>query len=141
MIKFKKTHPDAQLPSKGRINDTGYDVSAVESKIIPAGGSAVVSVGLQFAYIDPDFWVRIGSRSGLGFKHGIVSFPGVIDSEYRGDAGIKLFNLTDDPYTVTKGERIAQLIIHRRYASDIEWSDTIHETVRGASGFGSSGTH
>lgn len=135
---FKRTHPNAVIPDKKRETDSGFDVYSVEDKIIPARGSAVVEVGLLFAYITPNFWVRVEGRSGLGWKHGIVPQNGIIDNEYRGDASIKLYNKTDVDYKVVKGDRIAQFVVYPAikagaYEGDVEDSD------RGALGFGSSG--
>lgn len=84
-IKFKKIHPDAKLPTQNNsqtdgTSDTGWDVYAVEDKIIPAKGSAVVDNGLQFAFITPGYWVKVEGRSGMGFKHGIMPHGGIIDN-------------------------------------------------------------
>ena len=89
IIKFKKTNPDAVLPKRNHDNrdgtgDTGYDVYSVEDKVIPARGSAVVDVGLEFAYIEPHYWVKIEGRSGLGFKHDIIPHGGIVDNAFRG---------------------------------------------------------
>jgi dUTP pyrophosphatase len=143
MIKFLKTHPDAVLPKKNNpdpsIGDSGYDMTAVEETIIPARGSAVVPVGLTLAYLSPEFWVRIESRSGLAFKHNITAFNGIIDNPYRGDLGVKLFNHSDVDYVVKKGDRCAQLVIYPLVHMTADWSDSVSETSRGAKGFGSSG--
>jgi deoxyuridine 5'-triphosphate nucleotidohydrolase len=91
VLRFKKTNDKAVLPQKNHADDTGLDVTSVEDVTIPARGSAVVDVGLKFAYIEPGFWVKVEGRSGLGFKHGILPHPGIIDEGYRGDAGVKLY--------------------------------------------------
>ena len=105
---------------------------------IPAKGSAVVDVGLKFAYISFGFWVKVEGRSGLGFKHGIFPHPGIIDQGYRGDAGIKLYNFTDKDYEVKAGDRIAQFVVYRNYTVETSESEII-ESQRGEKGFGSSG--
>lgn len=138
ILKFEKTHPDAKLPTKNHENDTGYDVYSVEDKIIPARSSSVVNVGLKFADIPEGYWIKVESRSGLGFKHGIMAHPGIIDNGYRGDAGIKLYNNTDTDYTVHAGDRIAQFVIYMNFYMGVEWGQT-QETSRGEKGFGSSG--
>jgi deoxyuridine 5'-triphosphate nucleotidohydrolase len=138
VLKFEKTHPDAQLPSKNHNEDTGYDVYSVEEKVIPARSSAVVNVGLKFAYIPEGYWIKVESRSGLGFKHGIMAHPGIIDNGYRGDAGIKLYNNTDNDYTVNKGDRVAQFVIYFNISMPVDWGK-VEETSRGDKGFGSSG--
>jgi len=137
-LKFKKTNANAKLPTKNNESDTGFDVYCVEDKKIPARGSAVVDVGLEFAYITPGYWVRVEGRSGMGFKHSVSPHPGIIDSGYRGNAGIKLYNNTDIEYEVWTGERIAQFVVYKNYDVSIEEGDTV-ESDRGASGFGSSG--
>jgi deoxyuridine 5'-triphosphate nucleotidohydrolase len=137
-LKFKKTNANAKLPTKNNESDTGFDVYCVEDKHIPARGSAVVDVGLEFAFISPGYWVRVEGRSGMGFKHGIAPHPGIIDSGYRGNAGIKLYNNTDTDYEVKSGDRIAQFVVYKNYDVAVEEGDTV-DSDRGASGFGSSG--
>lgn len=138
MITFEKTHEDAKLPQKNHNNDTGYDVFCVESKVIPARGSAVVDVGLKFANIPQGYWIKVEGRSGLGFKHGILPHPGIIDNGYRGDAGIKLYNMTDKDYQVTAGDRIAQFVLYPVITAEVAFGETT-QTSRGEQGFGSSG--
>jgi deoxyuridine 5'-triphosphate nucleotidohydrolase len=137
-LKFEKTHDLAKLPTKNHESDTGYDVYSIEDKVIPARGSAVVSVGLKFASIPDGYWVKVESRSGLGFKHGIMAHPGIIDCGYRGDAGVKLYNLTDNEYQVKSGDRIAQFAIYLNFSMPVEWGN-VEESTRGDKGFGSSG--
>ena len=149
-IRFKKTHPDAVLPSSNSdstsTGDTGYDLTAVEDVLIKSASSAVVPVGLTLAYIEPGYWFRIEPRSGLGFKHGIQPHLGVIDNEYRGDMGVKLYNFnciqhntTLSNYQVKKGDRIAQLVVYRLFKPIMKWADEVEETARGEQGFGSTG--
>lgn len=143
ILQFIKVHPDAQLPKRNNnqplVGDTGYDVFSVEDAVVPARGSVVVDVGLEFAHITPGFWVKVEGRSGLGFKHGILPHPGIIDNAYRGNCGIKLNNSTDKDYIVNKGDKIAQLVVYRLIEPNIEFTDTKQETTRGEKGFGSSG--
>jgi len=140
VLEFIKTHEDAVLPTKNHVNDTGYDVYSTESVCIPAHGSNIVPVGLQFAYIPEGYWVRVESRSGLGFKHGIMAHPGIIDNGYRGDAGIKLYNLTENDYTVSRGDRIAQFVLYPLISNmAVGFTDVATESDRGDKGFGSSG--
>tara|TARA_R110002020_G_scaffold137052_1_gene305722 strand:+ start:13310 stop:13732 length:423 start_codon:yes stop_codon:yes gene_type:complete len=138
VVRFKKTNINAVLPTKNHYNDTGLDVTSVEDKLIPARGSAVVDVGLKFAFIDPGFWVKVEGRSGLGFKHGIIPHPGIIDQGYRGDAGVKLYNNTDKDYEVKSGDRIAQFVVYKNYIVEVSEGD-IMKSKRGEKGFGSSG--
>lgn len=137
-LKFEKTHADAVLPTKNHDSDTGMDVTAVEDFIIPGNGSTVVDVGLKFAFIEPGYWVKVEGRSGLGFKHGIMPHPGIIDQGYRGSAGIKLYNLTDKDYEGKAGDRIAQFVVYANYPIDVTEGNVV-ESDRGEKGFGSSG--
>ena len=158
-VKFKKTHVDAKLPERNHGNirndrmsgllraeidvsgthDTGYDIFAVESVTIPAKKSKVVPVGLQLAFITPGYWIKIESKSGLGFKHGLMCHPGIIDNQFTGDMGVKVYNFSDKEYTFNKGDKVAQLVAYPLIDMKIEETDTINKTSRGEKGFGSSG--
>lgn len=142
-IKFKRTHPDACLPSANNtedsLGDSGYDLTSVQAVTIPAKGSAVVPVGLTLAYVKPGWWFRIEPRSGLGFKYNIQPHLGVIDNGYRGDLGVKLYNFGDKDYEVLIGDRVAQFVVYPLIQPVCEWADEVEESDRGVSGFGSSG--
>lgn len=142
-VKFVKTHSDAKLPKFNiedpLTGDIGADLYSVGGGVVPAHGSAVIPVGLTVAYIEPGYYFVISPRSGLGFKHGIQPHLGRIDNQYRGDLGVKLFNLSDTPYVVNPGDRIAQIEFHHLVQPIMEWSDEVSDTERGAGGFGSSG--
>tara|TARA_R110002050_G_scaffold300427_3_gene469742 strand:- start:2306 stop:2761 length:456 start_codon:yes stop_codon:yes gene_type:complete len=148
VVKFVKTHPDAQLPrannSEIGTGDSGYDLVAVEDTLIKPysvgrSGSGIVPVGLTLAYIEEGFWFRIEPRSGLGFKHHIQPHLGVIDNGYRGDLGVKLYNFGHEQYNVKKGDRIAQFVVYPLIHPQCEWAEEIVESDRGDKGFGSSG--
>lgn len=147
-VKFIKTHEDAVLPNpKHRLEysngankgDTGFDLTSVEEVLVPAKGSALVNTGLKLASMPPNIWCAIAPRSGLGFKHGIQPHLGIIDNGYTGDLGVKLYNLSDVDYKVSKGDRVAQLIFYPLITPFAEWTDTADQTDRGENGFGSSG--
>jgi len=138
ILKFEKTNELAKLPTKNHESDTGYDVYSVESVVIPARGSGVVNVGLKFAYIPEGYWVKVESRSGMGFKHSVLAHPGIIDNAYRGDAGIKLNNFSDVDYVVNVGDRVAQFVVYMNIHMPVEWGKA-EASDRGEKGFGSSG--
>jgi dUTP pyrophosphatase len=156
-IKFKKTHKYAQLPTtnthapkpigfsganampESGIADSGYDLYSVEDIRIHPHKSAVVGIGLTLAYITPGYWFRIEGRSGLGFKHGIQPHFGIIDNQYRGDLGVKLYNLSDVPYDIKSGDRIAQMVVYKLYEPIVGWSDEVSSSGRMDAGFGSTG--
>jgi len=143
-ILFLKTHPDAQLPVRKHEDlasgDSGYDIFAVEDKVIPARSAEIVSTGITLADMPPGIWIRIESRSGLAFKHNVHAFNGIIDNNYRGDLGVKLINHSDTAYEIKKGDRIAQLVLYPLVVVlRTEWTGSVNNTTRGASGFGSTG--
>lgn len=137
-MKFFKTHAEAKLPLKNHSDDAGWDVFSVEDKTIPAKGREVINVGLKLAYLEPGYWLRVASRSGLSFKNGILAHPGVIDNGYRGELGVLLYNHDNTDHTVKRGDRVAQLVVHFNVDLDVEWGN-IESTERGEKGFGSSG--
>lgn len=141
-VKFLKTHEDAILPKVNNnawaTGDSGYDIFCVEDVTIPARGTTVAPVGITVADISPGYWFRIEPRSGLGFKHNIQPHLGVIDNQYRGDLGVKLYNFSDKDVTIEKGKAVAQFVVYPLVQVDVDWSDEVTETDRGAKGFGSS---
>lgn len=100
-----------------------------------------IPTGLAFA-IPQGHEGQVRARSGLARKHGIalVNAPGTIDSDYRGEVQVLLINLGQEPWTVQPGDRIAQLVVARYERVDIEESEPLDATERGAGGFGSTGT-
>ncbi len=137
-MKFFKTHNDALLPAKNHKDDAGWDLFSVEDVLIPANSRVTVPVGLKLAYLEPGYWIKVSSRSGLSFKNGIIAHPGVIDNGYRGDLGVLLYNLSKEDYQVKKGDRVAQLVLQFNIEIDSEWGE-VEATQRGEKGFGSSG--
>lgn len=153
-VKFVKTHPDAQLPKRSHesyvrtegvglvqliTGDTGYDVFSVEDVVIKSRGSSVVKTGIDVAFVDPGYWFLVLPRSGLGFKYGLQPHIGVIDNSFRGNCSVKLYNFSEEDYTIRKGDRIAQLVFYPLIEANIEWAESISPTNRGEKGFGSTG--
>lgn len=142
-ICFVKTHENARLPQRNNneplIGDTGYDIYAVEDVNIRPHSTITVPIGLDIGFIQKGYWIRIESRSGMFFRHGITAFPGVIDCSYRGKLGAALINNTDTPYMVRAGDRIAQLVVYKLIEPEVCWVESKDETSRGDKGFGSSG--
>ncbi len=101
---------------------------------------ALVPTGLRIE-IPPGFEAQIRPRSGLALKHGmtLVNTPGTIDSDYRGPLGVILINLGDKAFTISHGDRIAQLIVAPVVQAEFKLSDGLSETTRGVGGFGSTG--
>ena len=143
-IGFVKNHQDAKLPSCNHTDamtgDTGYDLYCTESSYIQPKTSSVIDVGLTVGYIEPGYWFQIQPRSGLGFKKGIQPHLGVIDNQYRGSLAVKLYNFSNNPVAINKGDRIAQIVVHRLNHVEMQFVDNVSETTRGSSGLGSSGS-
>lgn len=112
-----------------------------EAVTIPAGGRAVIPTGLAIALPSADFVALVFARSGLGIKHGVApaNCVGVIDSDYRGEVMVGLQNSGKEDYTVSPGDRIAQLMITPVVQAQLRLVDQLDETERGAGGFGSTG--
>ncbi len=141
-IKFIKTHEDAKLPQKNNpdplTGDAGFDLFAVETINIQPGGSGIVPVGLKLGFVTPGYWFRIEGRSGLGFGKGLQPHFGIIDNGYRGDLGIKIYNLSDKWQKIEAGKGVAQLIPYKMYPCEVAFTDEATESTRGEKGFGSS---
>ena len=107
---------------------------------VPARGRALVPTGLV-VLLPPLYEAQVRPRSGLALKHGItvLNTPGTIDSGYRGEIGVILFNSSDIDFQVKKGDRVAQVVIAPVTQPVIEEAQEIDETDRGAGGFGSTG--
>ncbi|WP_417589449.1 dUTP diphosphatase [Pararhodobacter oceanensis] len=100
----------------------------------------LVPTGLRVA-IPQGYEMQVRPRSGLSLKHGISmpNTPGTIDSDYRGPVGVPMINLSDTPYTIAHGERIAQMVVAPVVQAAFVLAETLDETARGAGGFGSTG--
>ena len=138
-IPIKKLHPEAVLPTyaHGPQEDAGLDLRAVEAVVLEPGIAQAVPTGLAIE-LPPGYEAQVRPRSGLALRHSLTVNFGTIDPGYRGEIRVVMFNLGRAPYTVEKGDRIAQLIIARYEA--IQWREgELGESARGAGGFGSSG--
>lgn len=133
---------DLPLPRQFSRAAAGYDLSAAvrEPMVLPPGSYRVVPTGVRVA-LPEGFEAQVRPRSGLAARHGIglLNSPGTIDSDYRGEIHVILFNFGTEPFTIRRGERIAQMIVARVEA--IEWTvvDTLESTERGEGGFGHTG--
>ena len=119
----------------------GYDVASCEADLVLAPGERrAVGTGLVFE-IPEGYEMQVRPRSGLALKHGITlpNAPGTIDADYRGELKVILQNGGNEPFTVRRGERIAQLVFARHEAPVLLETDGVGETARGVGGFGSTG--
>ena len=106
--------------------------------MVPARGKALIGTGLAFA-IPTGNYGRIAPRSGLAAKNSIDVGAGVIDSDYRGEVKVLLFNLSDVDFTINEGDRCAQMIIEKYTMTQLEEVQDLSDTARGEGGFGSTG--
>ena len=102
---------------------------------------ALIPTGISILLPGPEYGAFLFARSGLASKHGIAlaNSVGVIDSDYTGEIKVALVNLSNEEYTVTNGERIAQMVILEVVKADFKVTDRLDDTQRGAGGFGSTG--
>ncbi|MBQ2488235.1 MAG: dUTP diphosphatase [Bacteroidales bacterium] len=135
-------HSKHALPAYGTIASAGMDLRASleEDVVLQPMGRELVPTGL-FIELPVGFEAQIRPRSGLAIKHGItvLNSPGTIDADYRGEIKIILANLSNEPFVVKDGERIAQMVVARH--EQVEWIEveTLEDTERGAGGFGHTG--
>ena len=130
------------LPSYATALSAGMDLRASLDAPITLGPleRALVPTGL-FIALPPGFEAQVRPRSGLAAKHGItvLNTPGTIDADYRGEIKVILVNLSNTPFEIVPGERIAQMVVARHERVEWEEADSLDETARGAGGFGSTG--
>ena len=130
------------LPSFATVNSAGVDLRANSANPTTLGPleRTIIGTGLKMA-LPEGFEAQVRPRSGLAAKHGlsVINAPGTIDADYRGEIGVILVNLSNEPFTIQPGERIAQLVIAKY--EQVRWNlqDTLDTTERGAGGFGSTG--
>jgi dUTP pyrophosphatase len=130
------------LPAYATPGAAGLDLAAAvtEPVVIPPGGRAIVPTGLTIA-LPMGFEAQVRPRSGLAARAGVtvLNTPGTVDSDYRGEIQVILINLGEAPFKVSRGERIAQLVVAP--VTQLAWqaTDRLPETARGAGGFGSTG--
>jgi dUTP pyrophosphatase len=136
---------DLPLPTRGSAGSAGFDLRAAsdgELSLAP-GARALIPTGYVLE-IPAGFEGQVRPRSGLALKHGVTvaNAPGTIDSDYRGEVGVILINLGAEPFSIRRGDRIAQLVIAP--VAEVEWDealagDELESTERGTGGFGSTG--
>lgn len=148
VLQIKVLRASATLPAYQSDGAAGLDLAACLDD--SAGGAitiapsqiVVVPTGLALA-IPPGYEGQVRPRSGLASKHGVTlpNAPGTIDSDYRGELKVPLINLSREPFTLSHGQRIAQLIIAAVSRAELRVVNDLDGTARGQGGFGSTGTH
>jgi dUTP pyrophosphatase len=132
------------LPAYQSAEAAGLDLLAAVSEdapvILAPGKYALVPTGLSIA-LPPGYEAQVRPRSGLAAKHGVtvLNAPGTVDADYRGEIGVPLINHGDVPFTIRRGERIAQMVIASVVQAELFPVTTLSATARGTGGFGSTG--
>ena len=141
-ILIKKTNKEVITPKYKTDGSSGVDLSAFLEKkvVIKPNSSELIPTGLQVA-IPEELEIQIRPRSGLAAKEniGVLNSPGTIDSDYRGELKIILFNHGKEDFIINNGDRIAQMVLVPIVKMEFEEVDSLPNTVRGQGGFGSTG--
>ncbi|HNQ44463.1 MAG TPA: dUTP diphosphatase [Candidatus Cloacimonadota bacterium] len=142
IVKLKKLTPQALIPQRMTPHASGYDLFACLERplSIPPGQRSCVPTGIAVE-IPPGYEGQVRPRSGLALKlgMGILNSPGTIDADYRGEIGVILINLGNDPVDITPGMRIAQLVFNPVVYPEMLESDELSPSHRDSGGFGHSG--
>ena len=146
-LKIKAVSPkigrELPWPQRATAGSAGMDLAACMDEAVTIAPRQLVRIptGIAIALPGPEYVALVYARSGLGIKHGVSlsNGVGVIDSDYRGEIQVGLTNLSDVPYTVQPGDRIAQLVVTPVVLPEVELAVELDDTSRGAGGFGSTG--
>lgn len=138
-IRFKRLRP-TRVPARATPGSAGYDLCAAEEVVVGARGFAVVGTGIALE-MPAGVEAQVRPRSGLAARNGIgvLNSPGTVDSDYRGEVKVVLFNFSDSDFLVRPGDRIAQLVFSRALDVELAEAAELTETDRGAGGFGHTG--
>tara|TARA_R110000824_G_scaffold6161_3_gene28293 strand:- start:241 stop:684 length:444 start_codon:yes stop_codon:yes gene_type:complete len=144
-LKVRKLHPEAKLPEKNNESDSGFDLFILKDEdfsgevfVLDAGKRKIFSTGVALE-LPAGYGMLIKDRSSVAVKHGVHALAGVIDNGYRGEVKICLTNLSDKSHVFSKGQKVAQGVLHYVPACEVEEIEELSETERGDKGFGSSG--
>ena len=143
MVKIKIVNRGSQqLPAYATPESAGMDLRAnvAEPVVLRPLERRIIPTGLYMA-LPPGYEAQVRPRSGLAFKYGVtvLNSPGTIDSDYRGELGVLLVNLSNEDFTIQAGERIAQMVIARHEQGEFVEVEELDDTERGAGGYGPTG--
>jgi len=133
MLEIRLVHKDAKMPTRAYYGDAGVDAYSIVDLVVPAKGFGEAGLGIALN-LEPGYWAQIQTRSSFG-KKGVQVHAGVIDQGYKGELSVFLFNHSDNDLVIKKGDKIAQIILHR-----LQYDGVLPEIneARGARGYGSS---
>ncbi|HZW37701.1 MAG TPA: dUTP diphosphatase [Ignavibacteriaceae bacterium] len=135
---------DVALPEYTTEGSAGMDIRAAVSEDVVLRAGKIVLVPTNLSVEIPEgFEIQVRPRSGLAIKHGIgiLNAPGTIDSDYRGEVKIILFNFSEEDFIIKRGDRIAQIIVSKVYRGELFETDDLEDSERGEGGFGHTGKH
>ena len=142
-LPVKVLRPNASLPVRTTAGSVGFDIAACLNGdvVIAPGETRMIGSGLAIA-LPPGYAAFLYARSGLGIKHGMIpaNCVGVIDSDYRGEIIVGLKNTSSEPFTISDGDRIAQMVVNKCELPELMLTEDLDETHRGCGGFGSTGS-
>lgn len=139
-LEVKKLDPLAKLPTRAHSDDAGLDLYSLEECVLESGERRAIKTGVALA-IPTGYVGLIWDKSSIPAKWGVKTMGGVIDASYRGEIHVIVINLSNMPYTVEKGVKMAQLLIQKVELPEVCEVSELDDTIRGERGFGSSGTH
>jgi dUTP pyrophosphatase len=137
-IKFKKLTPKALTPEYKTEGSAGLDLYSVETVTIPPHRTALIKTGIAIELPD-GYEMQIRGRSGLSLKSNYICKTGTVDSDYRGEIGVIIHNLSDEDLVLDEHTRIAQGIINKIEHVELEEAESLSTTLRNTNGFGSTG--
>ena len=131
---------DLPIPERATPGSAGFDLASAETAMLAPAERRLFGTGFAVA-IPEGYEIQIRPRSGLAYRHGVTlpNSPATIDSDYRGELKVALVNLGTEPFEVTRGMRIAQIVVGRVEPAEFRSVDVLPPTGRGAGGFGSTG--
>jgi dUTP pyrophosphatase len=139
-MKIKLLDTNAKIPTKGTEDSAGYDLYSLNDYYVYPQERTNIRTGIVLE-IPKGIYGRIAPRSGLANKNGIDVLAGVIDSDYRGEIGVILYNTSKDQiFTIKRFDRIAQIIFEKYFEFEFESVEHLEESTRGSGGFGSTGS-
>ena len=139
---IKKLDSSAKIPEYGSNYAAGMDIFSNMETSIPSGSRKLISTGISLSWNGleaENYYIRIAPRSGLSYKNSLDIGAGVIDYDYRGEIKVLLINNGSESFNVSKGMKIAQMILEKNYRPNIIETEELDSTERGENGFGSTG--
>lgn len=138
IIKIKKLHPEAKLPTYAHPGDVGMDLYSLDDYDLKPNERRIFPVGFALEFSE-GYAAIVKDKSSLPMKAGLHTMGGVFDAGYRGEYNVNLINLGQEIYHIEKGDKIAQLVIYPVIIADLEEVDSLTESSRGEGRFGSTG--